>query len=52
MPLTSRAAFSAAALATLLVTVPARAQQVAAPTAAKAVDEKAFRVDEPGTYAN
>jgi len=49
---TSRAVFSVAALAALLVTVPAWAQQMAAPTAAKAVDEKAFKVDEPGTYAN
>jgi putative salt-induced outer membrane protein YdiY len=48
---TSRTALAAAALA-LLAALPARAQQVATPTDSKAVDEKAFKVDEPGTYAN
>jgi putative salt-induced outer membrane protein YdiY len=52
MSLTSRAALAVAALATLLAAAPARAQQVATPTGAKAVDEKAFRIDAPGTYAN
>ena len=52
MSLTSRAAPAAAALATLLAAVPVRAQQVATPTGTKVVDEKAFKVDEPGTYAN
>ena len=47
---TSRVALAVAALG--LLAVPARAQQVATPTAGKAVDEKAFKVDEPGTYAN
>ena len=51
MPQTSRTALTVAALA-LLAAVPARAQQVATPTDAKAVDEKAFKVDAPGTYAN
>jgi putative salt-induced outer membrane protein YdiY len=48
---TSRTALAVAALA-LLAALPARAQQVATPTDSKAVDEKAFKVDEPGTYAN
>jgi putative salt-induced outer membrane protein YdiY len=52
MSMTSRAALATATLATVLVALPARAQQVATPTEAKAVDDKAFRVDEPGTYAN
>ena len=51
MSQTSLAALAAAALA-LVTAVPARAQPVATPTAAKVVDEKAFKVDAPGTYAN
>jgi putative salt-induced outer membrane protein YdiY len=51
MPQTSRAALTVAALA-LLAASPARAQQVATPTQTKAVDEKAFKVDEAGTFAN
>jgi putative salt-induced outer membrane protein YdiY len=47
---TSRTALAATALA--LLAVPARAQQVATPTEAKAVDAKAFKIDEPGTYAS
>jgi putative salt-induced outer membrane protein YdiY len=47
---TSRAALAAAGL--LLLAAPSRAQQVATPTEAKAVDEKSFKVDAPGTYAN
>ena len=43
---------AAAVLAVLLATGPAGAQQAAAPTEAKAVDEKAFKADEPGFYAN
>jgi putative salt-induced outer membrane protein YdiY len=50
MPHTSRAALAAAVL--VLLAVPSRAQQVATPTEAKAVDEKSFKVDAPGTYAN
>jgi len=46
----SRAFLAVAAL--VLLAAPAGAQQVATPTAAKAVDEKAFKVDAPGTYAN
>jgi putative salt-induced outer membrane protein YdiY len=46
----SRAFLAVAAL--ILLAAPAGAQQVAAPTEAKAVDEKAFKVDAPGTYAN
>jgi putative salt-induced outer membrane protein YdiY len=46
----------AGALATavlVLLTAPAaRAQQKAVPTEAKAVDEKAFKLDAPGLYAN
>jgi putative salt-induced outer membrane protein YdiY len=45
-----RAALAVAAL--LLLAAPARSQQVATPTATTAVDEKAFKVDAPGTYAN
>jgi putative salt-induced outer membrane protein YdiY len=41
-----------AAFAALLAAPAARAQQVATPTTAKALDEKAFKVDEPGLYAN
>jgi putative salt-induced outer membrane protein YdiY len=48
----SRVALAAAALAALLAAVPARAQQTATPTAAKVVDEKAFKLDDPGLYAN
>jgi putative salt-induced outer membrane protein YdiY len=51
MSQSSRAALTVAALA-LLAVVPARAQQVATPTESKAVDDKAFKVDAPGTYAN
>jgi len=46
----SRAALAVAFA--LLAAVPARAQQVATPTESKAVDEKAFKIDAPGTYAN
>jgi putative salt-induced outer membrane protein YdiY len=48
----SRAALAALSLAAVLAAAPARAQQTATPTEAKAVDEKAFKVDAPGTYAN
>ena len=51
MSQTPRAALAVAAFA-LLAVVPARAQQVATPTESKAVDEKAFKIDAPGTYAN
>jgi putative salt-induced outer membrane protein YdiY len=51
MPQPSRAALAMAALA-LIAAPAARAQQVAVPTDSKAVDEKAFKVDEPGTYAS
>jgi putative salt-induced outer membrane protein YdiY len=51
MPQTSRAALAVAALA-LLGAVPVRAQQVATPTETTAVDEKSFKIDAPGTYAN
>ena len=51
MSQTPRAVLAVAAFA-LLAAVPARAQQVATPTEAKAVDEKAFKIDAPGTYAN
>jgi putative salt-induced outer membrane protein YdiY len=49
---TSRAARATLALAIVLAAFPARAQQVATPTEAKAVDEKAFKIDEAGTYAS
>jgi putative salt-induced outer membrane protein YdiY len=48
---TSRAALAATALA-LLAALPARAQQNATPTATTVLDEKAFKVDAPGTYAS
>jgi putative salt-induced outer membrane protein YdiY len=51
MPLQSRAALAAVALA-LAAAAPARAQQTATPTASQAVDEKAFKLDDPGLYAN
>jgi len=51
MSQTSRSAVAVAALV-LVAALPARAQQVATPTDAKAVDEKAFKVDAPGTYAS
>jgi putative salt-induced outer membrane protein YdiY len=51
MSQTSSAALTVSALA-LLAAVPASAQQVATPTEAQAVDEKAFKVDEAGTFAN
>ena len=47
---TSRAGRAAVVLA--LLAAPALAQQVATPTESKAVDEKSFKVDAPGTYAN
>jgi putative salt-induced outer membrane protein YdiY len=47
-----RAAVVTAALAALLAAPAARAQQTATPAAATAVDEKAFKADEPGLYAN
>jgi putative salt-induced outer membrane protein YdiY len=43
---------AAAAVVALLAAAAARAQQTAAPTAATAVDEKAFKADAPGLYAN
>ncbi len=46
----SRAFLAVAAL--ILLAAPTRAQQVATPTEAKAVDEKSFKIDAPGTYAN
>jgi putative salt-induced outer membrane protein YdiY len=52
MTLTPRGLLTVAALSVLLAAAPARAQQNATPTAANAVDEKAFKVDAPGTYAN
>ena len=48
----SRTILAAAAVASLLGALPALAQQDATPTQAKAVDEKAFKVDAPGLYAN
>jgi putative salt-induced outer membrane protein YdiY len=48
---TSRVALAATAFA-LLAARPARAQQNATPTATTVVDEKAFKVDAPGTYAS
>jgi putative salt-induced outer membrane protein YdiY len=51
MSQTSSAALTVSALA-LLAAVAASAQQVATPTEAKVVDEKAFKVDEAGTFAN
>jgi putative salt-induced outer membrane protein YdiY len=47
-----RATAAAAVLAALLAAPSARAQQTATPTASKAVDDKAFKPDEPGLYAN
>jgi putative salt-induced outer membrane protein YdiY len=41
-----------AVLALALVAAPAAAQQDATPTDTKAVDAKAFKIDEPGLYAN
>jgi putative salt-induced outer membrane protein YdiY len=41
-----------AAIAAFALAAPAWAQQVATPTDAKAVDEKAFKLDEPGLFAN
>jgi putative salt-induced outer membrane protein YdiY len=41
-----------AAIAVLALAAPAWAQPVATPTEAKAVDEKAFKLDEPGLFAN
>ena len=52
MPQPSRVTLAAAALAALLAASPARAQQTATPTAAKVVDEKAFKLDDPGLFAN
>ena len=43
---------AAAVLFVVLAAAPAGAQQAATPTAAKAVDEKAFKPDEPGFFAN
>jgi putative salt-induced outer membrane protein YdiY len=47
-----RATLATTVLAALLAAAPARAQQSATPTAASAVDEKAFKSDAPGLYAN
>ena len=52
MPQPSRVTLAATALAALLAASPARAQQTATPTAAKVADEKAFKLDDPGLYAN
>ena len=52
MPHTPRVVLAVAAFAAVLAAVPARAQQTATPTAAKVVDEKAFKADDPGLYAN
>jgi putative salt-induced outer membrane protein YdiY len=46
-----RATLATAVLAALLGS-PAAAQQAATPTASSAVDEKAFKPDEPGLFAN
>jgi putative salt-induced outer membrane protein YdiY len=51
MSQTSRVALTATALA-LLAVASARAQQTATPTQSTAVDEKAFKLDDPGLYAN
>lgn len=49
----SRAASRAALAAALaLLALPAPAQQTATPTETKAVDEKSFKTDDPGFYAN
>jgi putative salt-induced outer membrane protein YdiY len=48
----ARAALAAAPLAVFLASVPVQAQQNASPTATKAVEEKAFKLDAPGLYAN
>ena len=47
-----RVTLATAVLAALVAAAPAGAQQSATPTAAKAVDEKAFKPDEPGLFAN
>lgn len=47
-----RATLATTVLAALLAASPARAQQSATPTAASAVDEKAFKADAPGLHAN
>jgi putative salt-induced outer membrane protein YdiY len=47
-----RFAWAATVLAAFLAAAPAAAQQAATPAAAKAVDEKAFKADEPGFYAD
>lgn len=49
---TSRAVLAAAALAALLAAVPVRAQQNLNLTGKKAVDEKAFKIDDPGLFAS
>jgi putative salt-induced outer membrane protein YdiY len=51
MSIRSHAILAAAALA-LVAAAPARAQQDATPTESAAVDEKAFKLDDPGLYAN
>ncbi len=43
---------AAGVVAALLAAAPAAAQQTATPTASNAVDEKSFKADEPGFYAN
>jgi len=43
---------AAAIIAALFVAAPAGAQQTATSTSGKAVDEKSFKPDEPGLYAN
>jgi putative salt-induced outer membrane protein YdiY len=48
----ARAALAAAPFAVLLASVPVQAQQNASPITTKAVDEKAFKLDAPGLYAN
>ena len=52
MTLPDRVTRAAGLLAALLFAAPAGAQQVATPGDAKAVDEKAFKADEPGFYAD
>jgi putative salt-induced outer membrane protein YdiY len=48
----SRAAQAALALSAAFVSAPAWAQPSAAPTDTKAVDEKSFKLDDPGLYVN
>jgi putative salt-induced outer membrane protein YdiY len=52
MPPIARPPLAAVPLAALLASAPVQAQQDATPTATRAVDEKAFKLDAPGLYAN